>query len=589
MEADQGGTRNEYDRRLDARRKALEAHKRTFNAIGNRRLAVVAGGALLAWWNFWTLPLSVAAFVALIVWHERVSQKVHAETRAVAFYERGLARVDGHWAGSGASGQRFRDPAHPYADDLDLFGVGSLFELISGARTAIGEETLARWLKAPAPAAEVLERQEAIAQMRDRLDLREDLALLGDEVEAGVDPGNLARWAEAPAVGVPAGARIVAFAASVLVAVSFTGYMLQFWEWRWFAGALLAPAIVALALRRPVLRILSSVDAPAQELDILARVFERFEREPFPSGRLARLRDELRGSGGSPSKCIGQLHRLIEYHDWSRNQMYAVVAKPLLWSTQFSLAMEAWRQRNGTNVRRWLAAIGELEALASLGGYAAEHPADTFPVLSDETCFRGQGIAHPLLEPLVAVRNDVCLDARLRLLIVSGSNMSGKSTLLRSVGLNTVLAWAGAPVRARSLEVSNLTVGASTRIVDSVLEGKSRFYAEITRLRQIVDLAAGERLLFLLDEMLSGTNSHDRRIGAGAIIRTLIDRGALGLVTTHDLALADIADELSPLAANVHFEDHLEDGRIAFDYHMRQGVVTKSNALELMRSVGLQV
>ena len=212
-----------------------------------------------------------------------------------------------------------------------------------------------------------------------------------------------------------------------------------------------------------------------------------------------------------------------------------------------------------------------------------------FPTLAEGSCFDGLGIAHPLLEPLVAVRNDVRLAPELSLLIVSGSNMSGKSTLLRAVGLNTVLAWAGAPVRARSLMVSSLAVGASIRIVDSVLEGKSRFYAEITRLRQIVDLAGTQPLLFLLDEILSGTNSHDRRIGAGAILRTLVERGALGLVTTHDLALASIAEELAPRASNVHFEDHLENGSIAFDYRMRPGVVAKSNALELMRSVGLEV
>ena len=204
--------------------------------------------------------------------------------------------------------------------------------------------------------------------------------------------------------------------------------------------------------------------------------------------------------------------------------------------------------------------------------------------------FDARGIAHPLLPAGVAVRNDVCLDGNLRLLLVSGSDMSGKSTLLRAVGLNAVLAWAGAPVRAHSLAISDMAIGASIRIVDSLQDGKSRFYAEITRLRQIMDLAAEPRpLLFLLDELLSGTNSHDRRIGAEGVVQALVGRGAIGLVTTHDLALADVADALQPHAANVHFEDHLENGVIAFDYRMRPGIIQKSNALELMRSVGLEV
>ena len=210
--------------------------------------------------------------------------------------------------------------------------------------------------------------------------------------------------------------------------------------------------------------------------------------------------------------------------------------------------------------------------------------------MSEGPLFEGRGIAHPLISPVAAVRNDVRLDRELRLLLISGSNMSGKSTLLRSVGLNTVLAWAGAPVRAERLRVSRLAVGAAMRAQDSVLDGKSRFYAEITRLRCVVDLVDGEApLLFLLDEILSGTNSHDRLIGAAAVVRSLVERGAIGLVTTHDLALAHIAEDLAPHAVNVHFEDHIEDGRIAFDYRMRPGVVQKSNALELMRSVGLEV
>jgi DNA mismatch repair ATPase MutS len=236
-------------------------------------------------------------------------------------------------------------------------------------------------------------------------------------------------------------------------------------------------------------------------------------------------------------------------------------------------------------------AVGEFEALCSLAAYSFEHPADPFPILSGQKArFDAEGLGHPLLPEAAFVTNDVRLGGDLRLLIVSGSNMSGKSTLLRSVGLNTVLAWAGAPVRATKLELSPLQVGASIRIVDSLLDGKSRFYAEITRLRQIMDLAGQERtLLFLVDEMLSGTNSHDRRIGAEALVRTLVDRGAIGLITTHDLALANIADGLGARAVNVHFSDTIVSGELNFDYRLRPGVVEHSNALELMRSVGLDV
>jgi DNA mismatch repair ATPase MutS len=265
-----------------------------------------------------------------------------------------------------------------------------------------------------------------------------------------------------------------------------------------------------------------------------------------------------------------------------------------LWTTQLSLAVEAWRRTFGPAVARWLAAVGEIEALAALSTFAFEHPELPFPEVRDEALparCEGEAVGHPLLPARTRVSNDVALGgAHASLLIVSGSNMSGKSTLLRTVGVNVVLALAGAPVCARRFVVSRLAIGGTLRIHDSLQEGRSRFYAEITRLRQIVDLAAGPiPALFLVDELLSGTNSHDRRIGAQGILRGLLERGAIGLATTHDLALTEMPAGLGSAAANVHFEDELRDGRMFFDYRMRPGVVRKSNALALMRAVGLNV
>jgi DNA mismatch repair ATPase MutS len=262
-----------------------------------------------------------------------------------------------------------------------------------------------------------------------------------------------------------------------------------------------------------------------------------------------------------------------------------------MWSTQLAVAIERWRSHSGPAIAAWISLVGEFEALAALSGYSFEHPTEKFPIISlQRAVFLGEGIGHPLLPVERCVTNDLELDDKLRLVIVSGSNMSGKSTLLRTVGLNTVLALAGAPVRARNLVISELQTAASIRVQDSLQDGKSRFYAEITRLRQIVDLTSGPLpVLFLIDELLSGTNSHDREIGAAAIVRTLIDRGAIGLLTTHDLALAHIAETIQPLGANVHFADTINGGTLHFDYRLHPGVVKRSNALELMRSVGLKV
>jgi DNA mismatch repair ATPase MutS len=239
----------------------------------------------------------------------------------------------------------------------------------------------------------------------------------------------------------------------------------------------------------------------------------------------------------------------------------------------------------------WLDAIGDLEALAALATLTYEHPDDAFPdLVAGPPRLEGSGLAHPLLAAAGVVRNDVSLGGGCRLIVVSGSNMSGKSTLLKALGVNLALAQAGAPVRAARFVTSPFAVGASLVLRASRLEGRSRFFAEIVRLRDIVALTGGARpVLFLLDELLSGTNSHDRAIGAAGILRGLLDRGAAGLVTTHDLALARIADELGDRAANWHFEDRLVAGKLEFDYRLRPGVVSRSNALELMRSIGLVV
>ena len=264
-----------------------------------------------------------------------------------------------------------------------------------------------------------------------------------------------------------------------------------------------------------------------------------------------------------------------------------------MWDVHIAFAMEAWRARFGRRVRVWLRSVGEFEAISSLATYRFEHPSDPFPVVDDfmpHTVYEGTALGHPLIPETRLVRNDVHLGPATQLLIVSGSNMSGKSTLLRTIGINVVLALAGAPVRARSLRLTPLTIGATLRIQDSLQEGRSRFYAEITRIRDIVTRAEGlPPLLFLLDELFHGTNSNDRLLGASGVLRSLLDRQAVGLITTHDLALTGVADQLAGRAANVHFEDRFEAGEILFDYKMKRGPVTRSNAIALMRAVGLDV
>ena len=589
----------EYQQRLADRTSLAGREEKRFRRIGNARLATGIAAVIMAFFVFgqtvlsaWWLVIPGVIFSILVFVHAKVIERMERAQLAARFYERGLARLENRWIGTGETGERFRNAAHVYEEDLDIFGQGSLFELISTARTRSGEGTLAQWLLEPAHEEEAIARQQAIAEMRPRLDLREDMAVLGGAVRSGLDPHASARWGQAPPVDFPPGAPVVAAILAVVVIVTFVLYMTSVLTRTPFLAALLIALGYGFFLGTRTLRVVRAVESPARDLELITKLLERLENEPLDAPLLKRMRDRLAAGSLIASAQIARLQRLMARLDWQRNVFFAPIGMALLWSTQVAMAIERWRRVSGPHIGGWISTMGEFEALLALSGYAYEHPDDIFPELTDIPGgqFEAGQLGHPLMSQSQCVRNDVRLGGDLRLLIVSGSNMSGKSTLLRAVGLNAVLAWMGAPVRAQRLLVSPLAVGASIRILDSLKDGRSRFYSEITRLREIVTLANGSRtVLFLLDELLSGTNSHDRKIGAEAIARSLIDRGAIGMITTHDLALAHIADDLPGRAVNVHFADTLENGRLHFDYRLLPGVVERSNALDLMRSVGLEV
>jgi hypothetical protein len=590
--------RAEYERRLTARREDELRHGRRDLAISNIRLAVGLAAAVLAWLvsfrhalaGAWLL-LPIAVFAGLVLLHTRARAASARAQRAADYYARGLERLADDWAGRGEPGERFRTEDHPYAADLDVFGIGSLYELLCTARTSRGMETLATWLIAPAAPPSIRARQAAVAELRAKLDLREDLAVLGPDVEAGVDPVELKTWGEAPVVLSAPGPRMAALILGALGIAALVGWLRFGLGPLPLIGVVLVKLLFEHFLNARVARVLHAAEHAAGELSLLAHLLARIEREDCAAPRLRELKAALASGGVPAARRIRGLGRLIELADSQHNLLFAPIAFLLLWRVQLAFAIESWRRAHGAEIAQWLDAVGEIEALAALASHSYEHPADPFPEISDTgALFSAQGLGHPLIPERHVVPNDVHLDGTRQVLVVSGSNMSGKSTLLRTVGANAILALAGGTVRARHLALSPLMVGATLGIHDSLKAGVSRFYAEITRLKQLTELARGPAtLLFLCDELLHGTNSHDRRIGAEAIVRSFIERGAIGLVTTHDLALAQVADALAPRAANVHFADHLENGVMVFDYRMRPGVVEKSNALALMRAVGLEV
>ena len=608
--------KSEYTARLEDLRLSQSRLDLRHKTHGRINLVLALAALVVIVWALASRSISIlwvlvpgAAFAFSETRHTRVLRSLRQCERAIAFYERGMARLENRWMGTGETGEHFLHPSHPYARDLDLFGAGSLFELLSTARTRAGEAALARWLLEPASVDEIRRRHAAVSELRTRTGLREDLAVLGEDVRSGVHPDALAAWAEAAPVLKPGLIRTTALVLAAVWLFSLVAWL--GWGWweialassalNWFFNSRFSARVQQIA---PEIEISNSpaedrpaparpsTEAIAGDLAVLAVVLERLEREAFSSPKLAGLQSTLKVDGLFPSRAIARLGRLMEYLESRRNPVVGLVNPFVFWNLQLAFAIEAWRRKFGPSIRGWLDAVGEMEALSALAGYAYEHPEDVFPefTASGQALFQAEGFAHPLLPADQAVRNDLTIGGELRLMIISGPNMAGKSTFIRAVGINAVLAQCGAPVRARRLLLSPLAVAASICVLDSLQGGISRFYAEITRLKLITELTHGALpVLFLLDELLNGTNSHDRRIGAEGLARSLVERGGIGLVTTHDLALAQMVEQLGSRAANFHFEDHLEDGQLRFDYRLTPGVVQTSNALKLMRSIGLEV
>ncbi len=586
--------------------KTLSAADRRYVAA---KIAIFVAGALLAAWlmkfapgRLTWLAVPLIIFAVSFVLHERVLRGLRRTRQRISFYERSLARLDGRWPGTGRQGEQFLEAAHPYARDLDIFGKGGLFELLCTARTSAGEQKLAAWLLEAAPLDEIALRQATVAELAPRTDFQERMALAGEDVQAesARTPEALAAWGESeqnPAKN-STSLRLLTLVLAVCWILSVLLWLFSRLDaiplWHWGAVALAFSAVnaaLSYTWRKPAAASAEALEAAGHELPLLAAVFATIEQEQFTSAKLTSLEARLRSAGAPPSRALAKLNRYRENLLTAKNLLVKAVDPVVFWTQQWVWAAERWRSQYGASVRDWMSTVAEVEALVSLAVFMHERPEYVFPTFVEQGPYlEVEDLVHPLLGSN-AIGNSLRLGdggTEVRLIIISGPNMAGKSTFTRSVGVNVVLAQAGSPVRAQRMALSALQVAASICILDSLQGGLSRFYAEITRLKQIYDLT-GQNLpvLFLLDELLSGTNSHDRRVGTESIVRGLIRRRAIGIVTTHDLALTKIVDTLNGQAANYHFGDTFAEGRLSFDYRLSPGIAESTNAIELMRSIGL--
>jgi MutS domain V len=539
-------------------------------------------------------------FGLLAAAHARVLARQREAAELVRINDEALARLARSWGALPLPAPPSGAAAEPLARDLDLFGSASLLHLLGTVHTPPGRTTLARWLLAAAPPEEVGRRQAAVAELCERLALRQELeqrARVCEKAAPDVEP--FLAWAEGEPwlLARPAllwGARLLA-AIGVALLIAWLAGLLPFSAW---FGAFVVNLLLGHAAGREMAPIFARVDARSAELGGYAGVFAVLGGARFATPLLGEQLAATAGGGEPAHRAMERLARRVVLADLRHSGLlHAALQGLVLWDFHALWLLERWQVGPGRHVRRWLDALGVIEALAALGTLAFDEPGWAFPEVATEAppAFAAEGLGHPLLPPSQRVVNDVTLGPPGSFLFVTGSNMSGKSTLLRAIGLNAVLAQAGGPVCAAALTLPPLALGTSILVEDSLARGVSFFMAELERLKAIVDAADGQRreggprLLFLLDEVLRGTNATERRIAVERVLAHLIAAGAIGAVSTHDLGLAE-APALAAAARPVHFRETLHPGGhppMTFDYRLRPGLAPTTNALKLLEMVGL--
>ncbi|MEW6434263.1 MAG: DNA mismatch repair protein MutS [Myxococcota bacterium] len=584
--------RTEELRRLD-RRGAWLANGRTvtFVAFAGLLLAVLFEkvprvgllGALAA----------LAGYVALAIVHARVLRDEAKAKVLKALNERGLARLDGTWHAFPETGAELLPEGHLYGADLDVVGQGSLFQRLDDTGTKAGERQLADWLLTAAPdAATVKARQDALKELAPKLDFRQ--ALITEARLAGkdkADPSRFIAWAEGPSPldrirwAYPIAHVLPVFTIGAgLLSANDVISALPFWV------GLAAQVGIVFATRVPLGRMWEALTVGERGFIRFEETFKAIDAERFDAPLLQALKAGL--SEGPPvSERLRAFARLMGFAELrNAGQLHPIINALTLWDILFLFRIDAWRATHGRGVRRWFDALAQLEALSSFAAWPFERPQDPWPEVDDGPVhLEATALGHPLLD--APVRNDVTLPGPGHAWVITGSNMSGKTTLLRAMGLNTVMALAGLPVCAGSLKTSRVQVMTSMRVKDSLERGVSYFYAEVQRIKKLLDTSQAhrDRCLFLLDELFMGTNTKERQVASRQLLLLLLDAGAAGAVTTHDLSICELAGERPDRVKNVHFRDQITDGEMTFDYRLRDGVVTTTNALEVLRRAGISV
>ncbi|MEA4903069.1 MULTISPECIES: MutS family DNA mismatch repair protein [Desulfitobacterium] len=592
-----------YERRKQAFEKLHAKQQQTANRLSNYRLMTSILGLALAFFFYQTfnhylgiaIGLSaVALFSYLAIQHKHVRTQLRYSEILIGLNRQGEDRLLGDWVKFPDLGSEFKDENHPYASDLDLFGQGSIFQWINSAQTPQGRETLANILKEPLKnTSEITHRQTAITELGQKLSWRQRFESEGILISGQLNPtDSLIRWAEETDEAylqpmVKLGMRV--FPAVTLIMIVLYAFHLVPWQIPILLAAAQFLLLKVYGAERS--QALSTVYRFEASLKTYTEMLKHFENQNFNSEWLKIRQKKLCDQAEQPA--YQQIKRLSKIADWissRENAIFIIVNILTLWDYQCMIALEEWKKKSGKLLKNWLEVLAEVEALSSLSNIRFDNPDWAIPVIHGSAdALSSLKMGHPLLTRK-RVTNDFAMKSPSGVILITGSNMSGKSTFLRTIGSNLVLAYAGAPVCAEEFSCSMMNIWTCMRVSDNLEQSISSFYAEILRIKQIVEAAKTDKpVFFLLDEIFKGTNSHDRHYGAKALINQLQKDGALGLISTHDLELGDLEKESQGRVKNYNFREYYENQEIHFDYKLRPGISTTRNALYLIKLAGIEL
>jgi len=606
-----------YGQRIKALDLLLIRLKRNGATLGILKLILILAGLLALGRVFSSNPtfswgifgFALTLFIAAAVIHESVIRKIGHFTAVKTINENEMKFLVHEFPETADAGIEFQNSNHSYTADLDIFGEKGLFRYVNRAVTAVGRRCLADWLQSPAGPGEVKIRQTAAAELAQKIDLRQNVASFGmdadnssrklDSLYQALDESFVIlgkKWLRTFLLVWP----MLTVAAAILITIKLSPLFFLFF--------VLIQSVLNKRFSKQVGHIYGLMSRSGKFLSAYSRVIGEIEAEDFHSEKLAQLKDRLSAGSQGASASIRKLSRLLEWFDARNGMLHVVFNNIFLWDLNCVCGIEKWRKQNAAHIPQWFDSIGEFEALAGLAALHFNNPGWAVPEIEAES-FRleAQNLGHPLIPENERVGSRVELGQKGKapaagsLAIVTGPNMAGKSTFLKSVGVNTVLAFAGAPVCAEGFVISPARLITSMKTSDSLDEHLSLFYAELQRLKMILDgLSRGEPVFFLIDEMLKGTNALDRQKGSVALLKQLTRRGANGIVATHDLELTKLEnrdewvksggpDPEGIQIANYHFDGYVEGDKLVFDYRLKQGICQSYNALLLMRNMGIDV